>query len=245
MPRFFAEEADLCDGKIRLGAKNAYHIARSLRMALGDEVSVCLPDGREYRCVLTHIRDEECLCRVSDSRPAAGEPPVPTTLYIALPKGDKLEFIVQKAVELGATRIVPFLSCRCVRRPPQEREQHQIQRLRRIAESAAMQCLRGRIPDVAPIFSFEQALSDAATHELPLFCYEGEGTIPLSRILREHPSYSSVCALIGSEGGFSREEACAAREAGLIATGLGSRILRCETAPVFVLSVLAFHSDMS
>ncbi|MBQ4324187.1 MAG: RNA methyltransferase, partial [Clostridia bacterium] len=147
----------------------------------------------------------------------------------------------QKATELGATRITPFESSRCIKRPGAEKQDKITARLARIAEEAAKQCGRSRLPEVDRTVSFDGALSLAAESDLVLFCYEGEGTRHIREILCACPAApASVAVLVGSEGGFSPEEAAAARAAGFAMTGLGRRILRCETAPVYALSALAF-----
>lgn len=239
MPNFFAEETH-ADGFLTLRGEDAYHIARALRMAVGDGVTVCA-NGVPYPCVLERIRDDECLCRITGDALPDPEPPFPVTLYMAFPKGDKLETVVQKATELGATRIVPFLSSRCIRRPGEEKTGRLTERLRRIAAEAAKQCGRARIPAVDAPLSFAAMLEEGARAALPLFCYEGTGTVPLRTLLEETAAPASVCAVVGSEGGFSPEEAEAARSAGFRMAGLGRRILRCETAPAYVLSALDYR----
>ena len=175
--------------------------------------------------------------------PSETEPPYRLTLYQAVPKGDKLDLIVQKAVELGVTEIVPFISAFCVKRPHEDKWQKQSARLARIAEEAAKQCKRGAIPTIAPLLDYEEMLAHAKKAELSLFCYEGEGTKPLPLCLpAERPQ--SVSVVIGSEGGFSEKEAEAARACGLCPCGLGNRILRCETAPLFALSALSFKYEI-
>jgi len=117
MPRFFVLPDAISESEIRISGDDAYHIARALRMAVGDEITIA--DGRmnEYLCRLSRIRDEECLCEIINTRHAATEPPHEITLYMAYPKGDKMETVTQKAVELGASHIVPFESERCIKRP--------------------------------------------------------------------------------------------------------------------------------
>ena len=146
-------------------------------------------------------------------------------------------------IELGVTEIVPFVSSFCVKRPHEDKWQKQSARLARIAEEAAKQCKRGLIPTVAPLLDYEEMLARASAAELPLFCYEGEGTEPLPACLPPAPPHS-VSVVIGSEGGFSEKEAEAARERGMRLCGLGKRILRCETAPLFALSALSFQYEI-
>ncbi len=212
-------------------------------MAVGDGITVCTTGGRELTCRLTRIRDELCEAEILSSRDAVGEPPIAIRLFVAYPKGDKLETIVQKATELGAISVTPFASSFVVRKPRPEKIGVETERLNRIASEAAKQCRRGAIPTVTPPLSFEEMLEQAGQADLPLFCYEGEGTRPLPELLPD-ACPQTVSVVTGSEGGFSDGEAAAARAAGLSLVGLGKRILRCETAPLFVLASLAFRYEL-
>lgn len=143
---------------------------------------------------------------------------------------------MQKATELGAASVTPYLSERCVRRPKPEKIAGETARLSRIAAEAAKQSGRSVLPTVSAPLSFREMLREAAETELALFCYEGEGTTQLPVILGRHPEARKIAVIVGPEGGFSPEEAAAAREAGCLLCGLGRRILRCETAPLFALA---------
>ncbi len=244
MPLFFINKEDIQDSCAKILSDDAFHIARSLRMAVGDGITVSDGAGTVYSCRLTKIRDDECECEILNEAPCSAESPVDITLFMAYPKGDKLETVIQKAVELGAKRIIPFESERCIKRPKAEKIDKQLARLNRIAEEAAKQCGRGVLPKVFAPMSFKEMLNDAREHELPILCYEGEGTRSLKDILTEGKSAKSLCAVVGSEGGFSPEEARAAAEAGLIPANLGPRILRCESAPMYVLSAISFFFEL-
>ena len=148
MPRFFTPSENFDEGKVKITGDDARHIARALRMAVGDEITVADMQGREHLCKLTRIRDEECECEILESREGRTESPLEITLYMGYPKGDKLEVVIQKAVELGASRIIPFESSRCVKRPKDDKIEKQTARLQRIAEEAAKQCGRARLPRV-------------------------------------------------------------------------------------------------
>ncbi|MFA5562525.1 MAG: 16S rRNA (uracil(1498)-N(3))-methyltransferase [Eubacteriales bacterium] len=243
MPRFFVPAGQVGAGEVRITGADALHIARSLRMAVGEQVTVCDGEGREYTCRLTHIRDEQVLAEILACRDA-GDAPRAVHLYQALPKGDKLEFIVQKAVELGVTELTPFVSERCIRRPLPEKAERQSARLRRIAEEAAKQCGRATLPRVNETISFETLLQHPPACPV-LFCYEGEGTRSLKTCLRELAPLPEVAFIVGSEGGFSPREAELAVRAGFFPCHLGRRILRCETAPLFVLSALCYEFELA
>jgi len=244
MPRFFTPSNNFDGSTVKITGDDARHIARALRMAVGDEISVCDMQGREHLCRLTRIRDEECECEILESRDGNTESPVRITLYMGYPKGDKLEFVIQKAVELGASRIVPFESSRCVKRPKGDKIEKQTARLQRIAEEAAKQCGRARLAEVTQPISFKAAAEEAATADLALFCYEGDGTRSMKEILKESKDAKNVSIVVGCEGGFSTDEAALAASSGLKPTNLGPRILRCETAPIYALSCVSFFFEL-
>ena len=244
MPRFFAPSDAFCNNCVTITGDDAFHIARSLRMAVGDGITVADMQGRQHRCRLTKIRDEACECEILSTEEGNTESPAEITLYMGYPKGDKLEVVIQKSVELGALRIVPFESSRCVKKPKSEKIEKQIARLQRIAEEAAKQCGRSRLPHVMPPVSYAAALKEAAECELALFCYEGDGTVSLKSALEGAKSKKTVSVIVGCEGGFSEKEAEEARAAALIPVSLGPRILRCETAPAYVLSAISYVLEL-
>lgn len=244
MPRFFVPTPQFDGAQVRILGDDAFHIARSLRMAVGDTLTVADMHGGEHLCRLLSIHDTECLLEILESREGSSEPPYSLTLYMGYPKGDKLETVIQKAVELGAARIVPFLSSRCIKRPKEEGKEKLRLRLNRIAEEAAKQCGRTLLPTVSDPLPYDAMLREAREAELPLFCYEREGTRPLRALLDGRALPATVSVVIGCEGGFSQKEATEAQESGLLLTGLGSRILRCETAPDFILSALSYRFEL-
>ena len=244
MPRFFIPSQNIADDLIRITGDDAFHIARSLRMAEGDDITVCDMHGYEHHCKLTRIRDEECECVILDSKKGETDPPFPITLYMAYPKGDKLELVVQKAVELGASKIVPFESSRCIKKPKAEKQDKQTARLNRIAEEAAKQCGRSRLPEVSNPISYSEMLKEASKASLPIFCYEGDGGRSLKDILDGCDSPESISVVVGCEGGFSLEEADRAMAAGLVNATLGKRILRCETAPSYALACISYRYEL-
>lgn len=244
MPRFFVPSSGFDGETVTVTGDDAFHMARSLRMAVGDTVTVCDMHGKEHLCRLESLRDDVCRMTILESKESDTEPPVEVTLYMGYPKGDKLELVIQKAVELGACSIVPFFSERCVKQPRADREEKQNARQSRIAEEAAKQCGRGRIPSVGLPISFSAVLQAAKDYDLTLFCYEGDGTRPLKEVLQAHRCAKKIAVIIGAEGGFSLAEAEAAVAAGCESVGLGRRILRCETAPLCVLSGISYEFEL-
>ncbi len=251
MPRFFVRQDQIENGVITLTGDDAHHIARSLRMAVGETVTVCDMQANEYTCRIAEFEDDvRVSAEILSVTRSETEPPLRITLFQALSKGDKLDTVIQKAVECGVWRIVPFESERCVVKVKADAEERKTERRRRIAAEAAKQCGRSIVPEVTPTVLFADALNMAIESKLRLFCYEGDGTQPLGRVLAERlvsdadGRYPDVAVVIGSEGGFSVDEARRAQEAGLLPIGLGKRILRTETAPVFALSCIICAAEL-
>ena len=245
MARFFVTKDDITDNRITISDKDAFHIARSLRMAVGDKLTVCDEDGTEYLVELTRIRDDECIASVISSSAGKTESPVHVTLFMAYPKGDKLETVVQKSVELGASEIIPFESSRCIKRPAAEKADKITERLCRIAEEAAKQCGRSRLPKVAKMIKMNELTSRVKDYDLALFCYEGSEATSLKATLEGYARRDGkIAVIIGSEGGFSEAEAESIIAAGAKCVNLGPRILRCETAPDYCLSAISYHFEL-
>ena len=246
MPRFFIRQKQIDENKITLFGDDAHHIARSLRMAVGDTVTVCDMQGNEYDCEIESFDDDkQVFLNVRSVKAPENEPPLRIRLFQALPKGDKLDTIIQKAVECGASEIIPFESERCVVRVKPEAEARKTERRQRIAEEAAKQCGRSFLPVVRPTVSFSDMIRLAKEDDVCLFCYEGDGTEPLGAILkRELSDGKAVSVIIGSEGGFSMKEAQQIRESGALSAGLGKRRLRTETASGFVLACLVYATEL-
>lgn len=248
MPRFFVSKENINEEEriISILGEDAFHIARSLRMAVGDSLTVCDGEGRDYDCTLTKIRDSEVNCEILNVIDCPAEPPYKATVYQALVKGERLDVAIQKSVEFGASAIVPFESSRCIVRMKGEKEGSKSQRRRRIAAEAAKQCGRGIVPEVTEPMSFGDMLEEAAKCDLAIFCYEKEGERMLGTTLeslRAEPP-KSVAIVVGPEGGFSPEEAERAEGAGLSLLGLGKRILRTESAAAFVLACLSSEFEL-
>ena len=244
MPRFFADKEEITENSIVIKGQDAFHIARSLRMAVGDALTVSDGEGVEYSCLLETIRDEECTCKILSSARSEREPSSTIILYMAYPKADKLETVIQKAVELGASRIVPFESSRCIKRPSSDKAEKNTVRLNKIAKEAAKQCGRAIIPSVDSPLKFSDMIADTQKYALRLFCYEGEGMRSLKDVLSESQSPDSIAVIVGSEGGFSPEEAKEIIGSGAVGVNLGPRILRCETAPAYALASISYHFEL-
>ena len=235
MPRFFVESKNIFDTYIEICGDDARHIGRSLRMKLSDKITVCC-QNTDYECEIISISDTEVKAGIISKSKTKAEPNISLTLFQSVPKSDKLEFIVQKAVELGEARIVPVLTRRCVAKYDSRSFEKKLIRLRRIAEEAAKQSGRGSIPEVLDIIDIQSYYDRIKDFDLNLICYEGGGK--RFNDVKEICSSKSISLFIGSEGGFDEIEVEKAKETGAVPITLGNRILRCETAPVCAISVI-------
>lgn len=233
-PRFFCP----ADGDaVVITGSDAVHITRVLRMRAGDRAIVCDGNGTDMLCRITGSSESAVELEILDRRRSVGEPDVYLRLFQCMPKSDKMDFIVQKAVELGASEVIPVISKRCVSRPDGKSAAKKAERWQRIADEAAKQCGRGRIPAVREMMSFAEAIRlSADSCEKGIFFYECGGRRLGEIVTEPFPRYIDI--FIGSEGGFEPEEAALADVSGLEAATLGTRILRCETAPVAAIAVL-------
>lgn len=238
MPRFFANEID--EENMKITGSDARHIGYSLRMKCGEELTVCCC-GIDYRCVIRSITGDEVYLDVIGKQRCAAEPNIEVMLFQAVPKLDKLEFIIQKSVELGVSRIVPVLMRRCISRPDGRDFEKKLNRLNKIAEEAAKQSGRGIIPEVAPIVSYKKALEMMSELDKTILLYEEEGGCSFGEV--GFDGVKTIGVLVGSEGGFDGEEAEAAVNLGAERVWLGKRVLRCETAPITALSILMFLTN--
>lgn len=228
--------------------ENAKHISISLRARVGETVLLGDNSGNECLCEIIGFSLEEgkgrnsCVTvRVIERRAAVGEPKVKVTVFQCLPKGDKMETVIQKAVELGAHEIIPVQSENCIVKHDKKTAVKKNERYRKISEEAAKQSRRGIIPNIRETISFAEMLDmlSGDTFENKLFLYENGG-IPLKSALNSHSS--TVACVIGPEGGFTEEEARLAGKLCKTVT-LGPRILRTETAPLCILSAIMYEND--
>lgn len=238
MVRFFVSPAELAQLEVKLSGENAQH-AKVLRLKPGETVLICDGEGQEGICEVVSM--DTWLLRVQHRRASDAEAAVKVSVYMAFPKADKLEHVIQKATELGAYEIVTFPSARCVSRPDEKSLKKKLERWRKIASSAAEQSGRGRIPEVLVLKSFTEALSRAAKADQALMFYEHEEALTLKMALSSG-AYSTVSLLTGPEGGLEESEVAQAREAGMQVCTLGKRILRCETAPLCALSAVMYDA---
>ena len=244
MPRFFIDNSGeyIKDNTIIIDGEDARHISKSLRMKQGEKLDVCDFSGIVYSCEISGFTQDRVLLEVLGKSLCESEPNVKVRIFQALPKGDKLDTVIQKCTELGAYDFTPVLTSRCISRPDEKSSQKKCERWQKISSEAAKQCGRGIIPKVNPVCSFEKALESMTECTLALMCYECEDGYSIKKCIEENLSRLSdssyIAIFIGPEGGISQEEAEKAQKAGILTVGLGKRILRTETAPLFALSAI-------
>ena len=238
MTRFFVEPEELQPEFLVLTGENAQH-AKVLRLKNGEEVLVCDGQGRECICTVSDVSPGQISLVVKKRQESESEAAVKVSVYMAFPKADKLEHVIQKATELGAYEIVAFPSARCVSRPDEKSLKKKLERWQKIAASAAEQSGRGRIPQVITLGSYAEALKRAAQSDKAILFYENERATTL-RMALEAGEYRTVSFLTGPEGGLEEKEVHQAQDAGLQVCTLGKRILRCETAPLCALSAVMY-----
>ena len=235
MTGFFVSPEELGSEHIQLMGETASH-AKVLRLQAGEQVLVCDGEGRECLCAVV---DQSWNLEVLERRESDTEPGVQVSIYMAFPKADKLEHVIQKATELGVYEIVAFPSARCVSKPDEKSLKKKLERWQKIAASAAEQSSRGRIPRVVLLPSFAEALKRGGETDLPMLFYENERATTLHMALTGS-DWKTAALLTGPEGGLEEKEVEKAMDAGWKVCTLGRRILRCETAPLCALSAVMY-----
>ena len=238
MPRFFIDYTPEVGSAAVIEGADARHIGGALRMTAGEPLTLCDGRGTDYACTVTAVEKERVTLSVDAATPSVSEPSLAVTLYMGLPKGDKMELIIQKCVELGVTAIVPVATSRCIVKLDGKDAAKKQSRWQKIAAEAAGQSGRGIIPVVETPISWKQALARFAD-EYTLLCYEGGGQ-PIGTLVT--PDHKSVSLVVGPEGGFDVAEVEAVTAIGGKIATLGPRILRCETAPLAAIAVLMENS---
>lgn len=241
MYRFFVQKEQIGERQIRITGSDVNHIKNVLRMKPGEEILISDGEKKEYHCGITAL-DNDCVeAQIMFVKEEGLELPSRVYLFQGLPKNDKMELIIQKAVELGAFAVIPMATRRAVVRLDAKKEEKKLARWQGIAESAAKQAKRLIIPQVMPVMSFKEAAAFAETMDVRLLPYElAENMAHTREVLEKIQPGQSIAVFIGPEGGFAEEEAKLALARGMECITLGRRILRTETAGMAVLSVLSY-----
>lgn len=244
MYRFFIEERQVDGASIWLEGDDVNHIRNVLRMKCGERVLLCNEAGMEYESELVSLEGDRIQARILDIHGAEAELSTRIVLFQGLPKGDKMDLVIQKAIELGASEIVPVKMKRCVVKLDDKKAKKKTERWNAVALSAAKQSRRGIIPKVSQVCGFQEAVKRAGDLSMVLVPYEAaEGMEFSKRLIKEVKGKESVGIFIGPEGGFEQAEIDELRGAGGQVLSLGKRILRTETAGMAMLSVLMFELE--
>lgn len=245
MYQFFVEPHQICDKTVTILGGDVNHIKNVLRMKVGEELSVSNGvDGKEYRCGIVALEEERVLCELRFVKEDGVELPSQVYLFQGLPKADKMELIIQKAVELGVYSVVPVATKRCVVKLDDKKAKSKIARWQGISEAAAKQSKRRIVPEITELMSFKEALAFVKDFEVKLIPYElAEDMSKTKKIMEGLQPGQRVAIFIGPEGGFDEAEVESALQAGVEPITLGKRILRTETAGFTVLSWIMYQLE--
>ena len=237
MAWFFTDE--ILSDSFDIEGEDARHISKSLRMKVGEALTLCTTDGRRHECEITAFSTDSVEVKVLSSTICEQEPSVKITLFMALTKGDKMDDIVQKSVELGVYEIVPVLTSRCISRPDEKQIKKKVQRWQKIADNAASQSRRGIIPKVRDMVTLPVAATMCKNFDTSIVFYECGGE-KLRDIIKE--DIKTLSMFVGSEGGFEESEIETLKKNGVTPTTLGNRILRAQTAPIAGITAVMYQT---
>lgn len=245
MYQFFVEPGQIYDKTVTITGSDVNHIKNVLRMKAGEEIAVSNGmDGKEYRCGIKQILDDRVECELRFIKEDGVELSARVHLYQGLPKADKMELIIQKAVELGVYEIIPVETRRCVVKLDAKKAKQKVQRWQAIAEAAAKQSKRSVIPKITDPMPFTEAIKQAAAMDIKLIPYElAEGMEKTRKLVTAIKPGQDVAVFIGPEGGFEEAEIESALTMGIEPITLGKRILRTETAGFTVMAWLMYQLE--
>jgi 16S rRNA (uracil1498-N3)-methyltransferase len=238
MARFFLPRNRIEGRRASIAGPELEHLRRVLRLRPGDHILAFDDSGWEHEAVIRALNETEGEVEILGSHQAERESPLAVTLALALTKGDKMDYVVEKATELGVKTIAPFVSRYTVPRLNEAKAAQRVERWRKIALSAAKQCGRTVLPEILPVRNFSDTIAEHAPGGLKLFFWEREGGQSLKAVHSREPQVAFVALVIGPEGGFAEEEAEMARALGYTIVCLGPRILRSETAALTALALI-------
>ena len=248
MQRYFVENEQMTDSTVTIIGDDVKHMAKVMRMNCGDEFIASNLSQRVVQCKITQIYDDRIIATILAEKDDLTELPVKVTMIQGLPKGDKLDYIIQKGTELGATRFIPYQSVRSIVKWDAKKSAKKIERLQKIAKEAAEQSHRSILPTVEPVVSLAQLLQLSKDADVKIVAYEEEGRgqehRQLNQALSQLTEGSELFVLIGPEGGLTDAEISTLTKAGFLTCSLGPRILRTETAPLYVLSAVSYHFEI-
>jgi 16S rRNA (uracil1498-N3)-methyltransferase len=236
------------ENRFWIDAEDRHHLIKVMRMGVGDEIICVDLEGKSAICKIAEITDEQVVADVVQWKDEHSELPITITIASGLPKGDKLEWIIQKGTELGAHKFLPFSAKRSIVKWDDKKAAKKIERWQKIAKEAAEQCHRSYLPEVEHPVSFKGLLEKAQFYHHKLVAFEEESrsgeVSTFSSTLRKMQRGETLLIVFGPEGGLSEEEVHALKENGFALCGLGPRILRTETAPMYALAAISYHFEL-
>ena len=241
MPNFFIKNSQIKDDRIEVTGDLLKHLLGSLRIKIGERIVFVDEDKNRYLVAVTHAGKDSITGNIIDKTVLIRKHGVSINLVQAIPKGPKFDYIIQKSTELGVSAITPVISERCVVRPEKEQAQAKLLRWRRIALEAAQQSNRRDVPEIKTPVTFTEFLTSYGKVDLKILLWEGEKEHGIKDILKNTKDVKSVAVVIGPEGGFSENEVKIAVEKGFTSVSLGESILRTETAPIVILSIILYE----
>ena len=246
LPRVFLPPEAFADGTVTMEGDAVHHLCRVLRLSAGDRLYALDGRGMLFHVTLDAVAKDRAHGTITGSEPARGEPPVPITLAAAIPKGERWEWLLQKATELGVSRIQPLITARTIVQVEPRKAADKLARWQKIVMEAAEQCERACVPAVLPPMTWTAFAAAPPPPGLLLACLERveHAGASLPALLEAAPPPAAVTVLVGPEGGFSPQEAEAMRALGAEPASLGARILRAETASMAILAMLAYHFEL-
>ncbi|MFC0522557.1 16S rRNA (uracil(1498)-N(3))-methyltransferase [Pontibacillus salicampi] len=247
MQRYFVPHDGWEEEQVHLSGEDVHHIKKVMRMKEEEEIICCTPDGHAAKCKIRKIEDDSVTCYIVQWLDEEKELPAHITIVQGLPKGDKMELVIQKGTELGAAAFIPFEAERSIVKWDAKKAEKKISRYQKIAKEASEQSHRTKVPTVESIHSVQEVITASEGYEWKLFAYEDEAKTDAFQSLKEviphiKPS-QRVMMMIGPEGGFSEKEVDRLKQASFQSVRLGPRILRTETAPSYFLSAISYQLE--
>ncbi|NSL50279.1 16S rRNA (uracil(1498)-N(3))-methyltransferase [Calidifontibacillus erzurumensis] len=248
MQRYFVKNSQIIDNKVKLMDQDAHHISRVMRMKIGECLICCTEDGKVAKCEIQEITNDFVVAAIIKWLDEDKELPVFVTIAQGLPKSDKLEFIVQKGTEMGASCFLPFFASRSIVKWDEKKGRKKVERLEKIAKEAAEQSHRTKIPIIKEPVGIHELIEESKSYTYKAVLYEEDAKLGeksnLSSILSKLDSGDSLIAVIGPEGGLTEQEVSFLCQNGFIRCSLGKRILRTETAPLYFLAAVSYHTEL-
>ncbi|WP_289142249.1 16S rRNA (uracil(1498)-N(3))-methyltransferase [uncultured Brevibacillus sp.] len=243
MQRYFAEPHLFTEQEITIIGDDVHHIVNVMRARVGEEILVSDGAGKTVRAKLVSLSPKEVKADVVEVLGDESELPIRVTIGQGLPKGEKMEWILQKGTELGAYSFFPFSSERTIVKLDAKKEAKKLERWRKIVKEAAEQSHRAVLPELLSPVSFREALQAASSYTKCAIAYEKEGSTTLHQVLEDMSVDDSLLVLVGPEGGFSADEVAQAEKMGFLTVSLGPRILRTETASQYILACASYQFE--